>query len=79
MPLMPSDARLGCMRYVIFACLLSGCSAYPVVQWPQGGSSTPALLPQADIIKNAAPLAEAVPSISGRAEDLKTWAGSVTP
>ena len=66
------------MRYVILACLLSACSAYPVVQWPQGAGATPALLPQADIMGAAAGQA-AAPSISGRAADLHAWASSVTP
>jgi len=64
------------MRYAFIACLLSACSEYPVVQWPQGGGATPALLPQAEIVGPLAPQMP-VPSPNGRAADLQAWAGSV--
>ena len=64
------------MRYVILACLLSACSAYPAVQWPQGGGPTPALLTQADL--QVAPESEAADaSLGPRAAGLRAWAGSV--
>ena len=63
------------MRYVILAAVLSACSTYPVVQWPQGGGVTPALLPQAEIMGVKAP--NTVPSVNGRAAELQDWAGSV--
>ena len=64
------------MRYVILACLLSACSAYPAVQWPQGGGPTPALLTQADL--QVTPASEAADaSLGPRAAGLRAWAGSV--
>lgn len=64
------------MRYLILACLLSACSAYPAVQWPRGGGPTPALLTQADL--QVAPESEAADaSLGTRASGLRAWAGSV--
>ena len=64
------------MRYLILACLLSACSAYPSVQWPQGGGPTPALLTQADL--QVTPATEAADaSLGPRAAGLRAWAGSV--
>ena len=64
------------MRYVILFCLLSACSAYPAVQWPQGGGPTPTLLTQADL--QMAPASEGVDaSLGTRAAGLRAWAGSV--
>jgi hypothetical protein len=65
------------MRYVILACLLSACSAYPAVQWPQGVGRTPGFLPQTDL--QMAPASEAADaSLGPRAAGLRAWAMSVT-
>jgi len=65
------------MRYVILACLLSACSAYPAVQWPQRGGPTPTLLTQADL--QVTPASEAADaSLGTRAAGLRAWAMSVT-
>lgn len=66
------------MRNVILFCLISACSAYPVVRWPQGAGPTQALLPQADL-QGPAATQLADPSLGGRAADLQTWASSVAP
>ena len=64
------------MRYVILFCLLSACSAYPAVQWPQGGGPTPTLLTQTDLLM--APASEvADASLGPRAAGLRAWAMSV--
>ena len=64
------------MRYLILACLLSACSAYPAVQWPEGSGRTPGFLPQTDF--QVAPASEAADaSLGPRAAGLRAWAGSV--
>ncbi len=67
------------MRYVLLACLLSACSAYPVVQWPNGTGVTPALLPLADLDANPATFAGADLALGAKAADLQAWSGAVTP
>ena len=67
------------MRYVLFACLLSACSAYPVVQWPNATGMTPALLPLGDLDAKPATFEAADLTLGARAADLQAWSGSVTP
>jgi len=64
------------MRYVILFCLLSACSAYPAVQWPQGSGPTPGFLPRAAL--QMSPASEAADaSLGTRAAGLRAWAMSV--
>ena len=67
------------MRYVLFACLLSACSAYPVVQWPNATGMTPALLPLGDLDAKPATFEAADLTLGAKAADLQAWSGSVTP
>ena len=75
----PPGPRVDLMRYVLLACLLSACSAYPVVQWPNGTGMTPALLPLGDLDAKPATFEAADLTLGAKAADLQAWSGSVTP
>ncbi|MEI6798246.1 MAG: hypothetical protein WCO04_03400 [Pseudomonadota bacterium] len=67
------------MRFVFVACLVSACSAYPVVQWPTSRGATPALLPRNQLQGLPPTLEGADMALTKKTADLQAWSGSVTP
>ncbi|MGV8985252.1 MAG: hypothetical protein ACOH2H_03080 [Cypionkella sp.] len=66
------------MRFLILSLFLTGCSAYPRLDWPAGVATAPAppLVPQSQVLTGTV-AKDTGPAVVARAAALRSWAASV--